>query len=473
MRAKELFNKLTLGNKLMVVGMALSLCSAAHSTEIATVAPTLTPEQFNNQRCDAGNANWMTSQTDFTKACAKAGLGGNEASCRSKLEKCESSSDKYSYCIGSATSSDDHRENVREKQDQERELQERKDALIADYQEKQTEIQRAKENQDLVQQELQATLTGIDNKKTETQLALENELINISAQTSGVLDLIDDEQLKLREFVLNNELKCREKALEEKNRYVASLSGVEHTFNNALGRAVLTNNQAGSIRYEQVVRNCTALYTSTGKITGFGSQYRLQSDVVANLKKRHVRSMILQEEAKQRAARNTRIALSVMDEQKKVAMINAQVASARATQNVQLLESQRNEINAQITQLSGKMNILGREVSTSQVMAAYEIGRATLTGRAAAGNDPEKVAKQERIEAFNTAMGLKDSISNAEREKDRICETQQEIAEVVAARDAANDEIDISAPASATTATATEIDISAGRTPATSAGETL
>ena len=467
MRAKELFNKLTLGNKLIVVGMAISLCNTAYANELATFATSLTDAQFQAQRCDGATSNWRTSEKDFALACADAGLG-SVSSCTSKLEKCDSSDNKYSYCIGSATSRDDYKDDEREKKDEERELQERKETLLADYQEKQTEIQRAKEEQDLVQQELQSTLAGIDNAKAQKQLELETSLQAIADQTANTRDEIDKAQLKLREFVVNNELKCRETALEEKNKYILATRGKQLTVNQLFGRTGLSVNQAGSIRYEQVVRNCKALYTDTGKSTGFGSQYRLQHKNIELQKSILKRQIARYETQKQQVIRNTRQALAVMDEQKQTAMINAQTASLRATQNVQLLQTQRNDIMAQINQLDGKMNILGREVSTAQVMATVELGKSIVSGRQAAGEDEVKVAKQDKIDAFNKAVGLKDMIDNAEDDKHKVCKTERDRDETAANLAA----VDINGSADETTAVATEIKVT-GRTPAASAGETL
>lgn len=464
MKAKELFNKLTLGNKLFVVGLAVSLSSTAYSVELAT---TLSDVQHQSNRCDSSTTNWRTSQKDFALACSKAGLGG-VTSCKSKLENCESSSSKYSYCIGSATNREDHKETLKEKKEQEREIQERKDSLLADYNEKQNEIQRAKEAQDQIQQQLQATLEGVDNQQVEIQIALEDELDKLSDETAVARNQIDIEQLKLRKFTVEKDSECREKAMAEKNANIRIARTRQLTVNQIFGRTNLSINQAASIRYEHVMRNCLAFFTNTGKSTNFGKAYAAQKRNVDIQKRILNDSMARYERQKQRVIKNTRRTLANLNQKKQIAFKNAQIANLRAQQTVAVLENQRNSILAQVNELNspkGELTILGRQISTAQVGMITSLAGQFTGAQPTTQNEP-KVAKQDKIDAFNEALGLKDSMGFAEEDKKEVCGNQNEAAEVAKALE----EINIDPPADTTTATATEV-ASTERTPAT-AGQT-
>jgi len=468
MRALELFRNLTLGKKLFVVGMALSLSTAAHSSEVADSTRPVSDLQHKDLMCKDLRINWRTTQTDFTKACAAAGLSGTESRCKKQLEDCTESNHKGRLCIGNATNRDDHRENLREERDQKRELQERKDKLMADYQEKQDEIQRAKVNQDLIQKELQATLVKVDNAKAQAQLDLEIELQKSLDHSANTKDAIDLAQLKLSEAVVNNSSECRKKALAEKDRYILQTRGRAITANQLFGRTGLTVNQSGSIRYEKVLSNCKALYTDTGKTTDFGEQYAQLNKTIEIEKSKLRRALKINRRNRTRVIRNTKQALAVMDQQKQAAYINAQNENFRAQQNVELLLTQRNGLMAQINELNGDMEILGTKVRTSTVMAAAELGWSNLRGRKAAGKNKEKVAKQDKIEAYNKALGIKDSIENAQGDFKDQCDSAKDGATIAKSIDT----YDISGSVDTTTAVATEID-SNGRTPAASVGQTL
>jgi len=471
MRASELLNKLTLGNKLFVIGLAVSLCSTVQAEELADANRPLSDIQHQDNRCDTSKSNWRTAQTDFTKACSKAGLSGRAESCKKQLERCEETNHRGTRCIGNATSRDDHREDLREKREQERELQDRKDDLLADYQDNQNQVQKAKEAQDQIAQSLRAQLTGIENAKVQRQLQLETDLQNIVDLTANTQDDIDRAELELQKFVVDNDIACREKALEEKKRYVQMTRGRKLTVNQIFGRTGLSVNQAGSIRYEKVLSNCKAAYTSTGKITGFGSQYnlkqkeiKLKKDILRRQKRELAKSRI-------RAVKNAQQNIQALDVQKREVFKTTQTANMRAQENVILLGTQSNTILAQISEVNGKMRAAERSSTTSEIMALAALGWDTLKGRRNTGSGANKVAKQEKIEAYNEAFALMDAADNLESDKDDICKIQKEGDEISKA--IAELDVDLLPEDDDTTAIATEISEEDRAPAAATGGETL
>jgi|GEM_PF-3369061 len=468
MRAFELFNKLTLGNKLFVTGLAMSLSATTASAQelVSSVLPT---EQFEANRCDASTSNWRTEQKDFAQACATAELG-NATSCEKKLESCAAKNNKPSYCIGKAISRADNREEQREARDEQNELEDRKNTLLQSFRDKQNEILDAKEAQASIAQQIQQVGVNNANARVQRQMELEAALQNIVNTIANLRDQEAQAELKLSEVVLNNEMECREKALSEKNRYIQLVRNRKLTAKQVFGRAGLSVNESGSIRYEKVLSNCTALYTNTGRRTGFGSQYKIQEKALQLTKDNLSRQIDAQLIARRAVIKNTTLAIAQLDQQSSAELIRLHNANAAATHRLTVLQFESQDMLAQYQKLEGEITILGKTITASQVTTISKLAAASLSDKDSETESTVKVARQEKIDAFNKAVSLLEVSKNAEEDRAEVCGLQNDAADLARASDSIN------FTPIATTATATPIDGSA-RTPASgdlpTAGQTL
>lgn len=411
-------NDTTLSKKLtpakhMVRFLSTSVLILAFSNttwaELSNGNTPLSDHQYNTSRCDNLRGDLSTAKNDFSRACTKAGLSANFNTCSDALDDCDDSSAANDpRCLNNAIS-DDREDRISDKIN---ELQADKEEEILN----QVELARKKEEVDA---KLQETLSLIEDGKAD---ALSRELSALEAITDNIAkqhDELDNLQLGFRKFMLEHEMQCREKAEKYKAAYIgrrreqaAAGNTTYLTQGQLLNHAAISVNQMGAIKYNKYLRNCTALFTTTGRITGFGSTYRLQQDGIKKQNELIQREILRLAKQRSRVRQERTSTLLKLDAQQASALA-AHTSALKDLQNQALAsDAKKSRIIAAINTQQRKLRNASSASSTAmnQVLAFFSNSSTVTTPTGSL----RTVASQSKIDAFAEAGALMVSVENAE-----------------------------------------------------------
>ncbi len=372
----------------------------------------ISDRQYNLNRCDGLNRNENQARTDLIKACTKAGLGMVEQTCSDRLDVCsKKDSKKYSYCLNNATSTDELKM-AEEKVDR---IRDRMNNLQIDYEEltqKSLGIARGKLE---AHSKLEKTLAEISSARTSALQVEINKMEVITNNIAQKYDELDLLQLGLRKFVLENEMKCRESAEKIRSEYITTVSINKQkrylTHAQLISRTGLSINDAGTLKYNRYLRNCTALYTKNGDRTGFGSQYSFEQRIIKSKRSIIKRELtrFKQQRAKVKAEKiKTLGSLNVLQAQ----AVSEYLRALKNIENESLAASSKGSFI--------QSNILSTqiELEAAKRKAGVESNRAiihTASNLRDSSAPSITVASKSKIDAFNEANALRIQLKDAKR----------------------------------------------------------
>ncbi len=412
MKASTLSKKLTPTRTLVhfLSASALILMSTASYAEVAgtnTLSDEESGRQFDAQVCNNLNADVTDARRKLARACSAAGLSSNINTCQDTLEDCEGDEGKDNpKCLNHSISMDEFKAN----EEREDKIRDQINDLQADYDDEvqnALDIARRKSEADA---KLQSSLQEVTNGRAsalETEINAMEEITNNIAAQYDKLDLL---QLDLRKFILDNEMKCRENAETVKTSYITerrrrAANGQKRHLSQGqlLSRTGLSVNEAGSIRYNLYLRNCTALYTKSGKRTGFGSQYNFQKDSIDKQKSIIKREIIRlsQQRAKVKAAKTK--ALLQLD----AVQASAIASHAREVQNLareaQVSQAKESQLLGKINERQVRLGVAGAATGDAATQVMLAIGQM----RQQTASSERAPASQSRYDAFTDALSAR------------------------------------------------------------------
>ncbi|MGH1469270.1 MAG: hypothetical protein ACRBBP_10400 [Bdellovibrionales bacterium] len=418
MKASTLSKKLTPTRTLVhfLSASALIFISSASSAEVAginTLSDAESGRQFDAQVCNNLNADVTEAEVSLGRACSKAGFAST-TSCLDTLEDCEGESGKDDpKCINHSISMDEFKAN----EEREDKIRDQINDLQADYDDEvqnALDIARRKSEADA---KLQASLQEVTNGRASALEAEINSMEEITNNIAQQHDKLDSLQLDLRKFILDNEMKCRENAEKYKTAYITRINtraanGQKRHLSQGqlLSRTGLSVNEAGTIRYNLYLKNCTSLYTKNGSRTGFGSQYIFQKDSIDKQKEIIKREIVRlsQQRAKVKAAKLK--ALLQLD----AVQASAIATHTREVQNLaneaKVSQTKESRLLSKINERQVQLGVAGAATGDAVTQVLLAIGQM----RQQTASSERAPASQSEYDAFTDALSARAEVETRE-----------------------------------------------------------